>query len=153
MTLFRWLRHALRGAPAPSPVSAANAIAGYVALSRLPGFAGTLDERVVRLAGLFAAELGGCRWCIEHSAHEARLAGLSPELLGRLGAYSRSALLDERDQAALAVVEAVAGGHMRECGEPALQRARRFFTEHQLAELTAIAAERHCVDSLNLNHL
>lgn len=150
MRLPAWLARAVAGSPSVR-VSAAHAIAGYAALSRMPGFGGTLDDRLGRLAAAFAAQLGGCRWCIERSAHEARLAGLSPELLAQLSAYSSSAELDERERAALALVETVGCRRMRDCGEPVLRRARQFFTEHQLAELTAIAAERHCLDSFTFS--
>ena len=151
MKLPGWLARAVGSSPS-GRVSAVHAITGYLALSRRPGFGGALDDRLGRLAAAFAAQLGGCRWCIEQSAHEARLGGLSPELVAQLRAYYRSAELDERERAALAVVEAVGCHRMRESGELVLRRARQFFTEHQLAELAAIAAERHCVDSFTLSH-
>lgn len=150
MKLPRWLTRTVGGSGSRQ-VSAAHAVEGYVALSRIPGFSATLDHRLARLAGAFAAQLGGCRWCIELSAHEARLAGISPELLDHLGAYAKSAELDSRERAALGVVEAVGCRRMRECGDQVLQRARQYLTEHELAELTAIAAERHCVDSFTLS--
>ena len=151
MKLPGWLARAVGGSASPR-VSAANAVGVYVALSRIPGFDATLDRRLVRLAAALAAQLSGCRWCIELSAHDARLAGLSPELLARLRAYSRNEELDERERAALAVVEAVGCHRMQECGDQVLARARLYLTEHQLAELTAIAAERHCLDSITFSH-
>jgi AhpD family alkylhydroperoxidase len=151
MKLPGWLARAI-GGPASPQVSAANALPVYLSLSRIPGFGATLDRRLVRLAAALAAQLSGCGWCIELSAHEARLAGLSPELLARLRAYSSIEELDERERAALAVVEAVGCRRMQRCGDQVLARARQYLTEHELAELTAIAAERHCVDSFTFSH-
>jgi AhpD family alkylhydroperoxidase len=151
MKLPRWIARGL-GWGQPRPVPRTQALVGYLALGRLPGFGGTLEERLALLAAGLAAELSGCRWCIDRCMHDARLAGLSPELLGQLRAYSRSALMNEREQAALAVVELIARPAVSNCGELVLQRARQFLSESQLAELTAIAAEHHCIESFNLSH-
>jgi AhpD family alkylhydroperoxidase len=149
MRLPHWLGPVTkRSLPA---TSAAHAFAGYLVQSRLPGFSATLDERLTCLASAFAAELSGCRWCIEQSAHQARLAGVTPELLGQLSAYSRSPLLSQRERAALAVVDVVGRGKLAECGDPVLRQARQFFTEHELAEITVVAVERHGMESPNLS--
>ena len=123
-----------------------HAMVGYLALSRLPGFGGTLDGRTVLLAGRLAAELSGCRWCIDRAGHEWRVAGLPRQLLAELKAYSTSGLFTERERAALSFVEAVA----RSPGSMAdMSRARELLSQSELAELTAIVAEHHCLEAID----
>ena len=117
-------------------------ISGYLALSRLPGITHTLEHRTVLLAARLAAELSQCPWCIERRRHDCRAAGLSGHLI-----------LTERDRAALTFVEAV--GRARESAEPpgrcVLERARAWLTETELADLTAILAEHHCLECFTPN--
>lgn len=125
-----------------------DAVVGYLALSRLPGFGRTLDDRTVLLAGGLAAQLSGCRWCIDRSSHDWRMAGLPRQLLEQLGAYSSSDLFTDRERAALAFVEAVS----RSAASPAeVSRARAVLSEGELAELTAIVAEHHCLETIDFN--
>jgi alkylhydroperoxidase family enzyme len=136
------MTHRLAGAT-ESPISGPFAVSGYVALSRLPSCGHTLDRRTSLLAARLAAELSGCGWCIGRCRHDCRKAGISGD-----GA------LTDSERAALAFVETVTRS---EAGagpldERVLDRARSFFADTELAELTAIAAEHHCLDSANFNH-
>jgi alkylhydroperoxidase family enzyme len=125
-----------------------HAIVGYLALSRLPGFGGALDARTALLAGGLAAQLSGCRWCIDRTGHDWRMAGLPSQLLDELSAYSSSGFFSERERAALAFVEAVA----RSPASPGdMDRARAVLSESELAELTAIVAEHHCLEDIDSN--
>ena len=116
----------------------------YLTLSRIPGFCEALEPRVCLLAGARAAELSGCRWCIERLRHEARLAGLSPAWLDHLDEFAHSPVCAERERAALAFIDALAC----DTGETAFLRARQYFTANELATLAAIAAEHHCTERL-----
>ena len=152
MTLIGWMvRHLAR--PASTAVQGPHVVAGYLALSRIPGFAGALDGRTALLAARLAAELSGCRWCIDRTAHDWRAAGLPGEQLRDLAAYSTSGRFSDRERAALAFVEWVTRSQLSggPGGDLVLLRARQFLAESQLAELTAIVAEHHCLDSLNPN--
>jgi alkylhydroperoxidase family enzyme len=125
-----------------------HALVGYLALSRTLGFDGTLDERTALLAGSLAAQLSGCRWCIDRSGHDWRTARLPNQLLDELRAYSSSCLFTDRERAALAFVEAVA----RSPGTPGdIGWARAVLSEDELAELTAIVAEHHCLEAIDSN--
>jgi alkylhydroperoxidase family enzyme len=152
VTLIGWMARHLGGRQPPAVVGP-HAVAGYLALSRVPGFPAVLDGRTALLAARLAAELSGCRWCIDRSGHDWRMAGLPGEQLRDLAAYSTSDRFTERERAALAFVESVARSRLS--GGPGdelvLQRARQLLAEGQLAELTAIVAEHHCLDSLNSN--
>jgi hypothetical protein len=130
------------GAGSPR-VSGSYAIPGYLAMSRLPGLPRSLEERTILLAAQLAAELSGCQWCIERCRHDCRTAGISEQRL-----------LTKRERAALDFVGAVAQCPMepRHPDEQLLQRVREVFTEAELAELTAIVAEHHCLELLNSNY-
>lgn len=130
------------------PTPGRHAIVGYLALSRLPGFGGALDARTALLAGGLAAQLSGCRWCIDRTGHDWRMAGLPRQLLDELSAYSSSGLFSDRERAALAFVETVARSPMSASD---MDRARTVLSESELAELTAIVAEHHCLEAITSN--
>jgi alkylhydroperoxidase family enzyme len=133
----------------PWYVSAHPKVAAYVALSRLPGFPHPLERRLAVLAAQLAAELGECRWCIERCRHDWREAGLSRELYQGLAEYAVSRVFTERERLALQFVEAVARSQQdaARCEDAAFSRARQLLTDGELAELTAIAAKHHCLES------
>jgi alkylhydroperoxidase family enzyme len=147
MRLAGWMARRL-GWSVLSQTPGRHAVVGYLALSRLPGFGGTLDGRTVLLAEGLAAQLSGCRWCIDRTGHDWRMAGLPRQLLDELSAYSGSGLFSDREQAALAFVEAVARSPANE-GD--MDRARAVLSEAELAELTAIVAEHHCLEAIDSN--
>jgi alkylhydroperoxidase family enzyme len=147
MTLAGWMARQL-GWAGVTRTSGRHAVVGYLALSRLPGFGGTLDSRTALLAGGLAAQLSGCRWCIDRAGHDWRMAGLPVQLLDQLGAYSSSSLFTDRERAALAFVETVARSPVS-VGD--MDRARAILSEVELAELTAIVAEHHCVEGITSN--
>jgi alkylhydroperoxidase family enzyme len=119
-----------------------------LALSRLPGFGGALDGRTALLAGALGAQLSGCGWCIDRTGHDWRIAGLPSQLLDELRTYSSCGLFSERERAALAFVEAVARAS---ANVGAMDRARAVLSEGELAELTAIVAEHHCLEAITSN--
>jgi alkylhydroperoxidase family enzyme len=135
----RWI-----GWPEMSPRSSPRAIDGYLALSRLPGFGGSLEPRSALLARYLAAQLSGCRWCIDRAGHDWRCRGFPSEVLCALDCYSSSSLFTARERAALAFVEAVAGS---KAPADALRVAQAHLSDIELAELTAIAADHHCLDN------
>ena len=100
------------------------------------------------LAGALAAQLSGCRWCIDRIGHDWRMAGLPVQLLDELRAYSSSSLFTDRERAVLAFVETVARSPAS-AGE--MDQARAVLSESELAELTAIVAEHHCLEDFNSN--
>ena len=147
MRLVGWMARHL-GWSGVSPTPGRHAIVGYLALSRLPGFGGALDGRTTLLAGALGAQLSGCRWCIDRTGHDWRIAGLPSQLLDELRTYSSSGLFSERERAALAFVEAVARAS---ANVGAMDRARAVLSESELAELTAIVAEHHCLEAITSN--
>jgi alkylhydroperoxidase family enzyme len=147
MSLVGWMARRL-GWSGERPPPGRHALVGYLALSRLPGFGGGLDGRTALLAGGLAAQLSGCRWCIDRAGHDWRAAGLPRQLLDELSAYSSSGLFSEHERAALAFVETVARSPAS-AGD--VDWARAVLSETELAELTAIVAEHHCLEAITSN--
>lgn len=142
MRLTGWVARWV-GWPELGNVSRPRAIDGYLALSRLPGFDGSLEPRTALLARQLAAQLSGCRWCIDRADHDGRKFGLSSQLMQQLGSFANSGLYNARERAALAFVQAVA------CPSESadyLARARVHLSEIEIAELTAIVADHHCLE-------
>jgi alkylhydroperoxidase family enzyme len=127
--------------------SSPGGIDGYLALSRVPGFDGSLEPRSALLARYLAAQLSGCRWCIDRAGHDWRSHGFPDELLYHLDRYSGSGLFTLRERAALAFVEAVARST---AGAEDLRMAQVHLSDVELAELTAIAADHHCLNGTAL---
>src|SRR4029077_105468 len=105
----------------------------------------TLDRRVELLVRQLAAELSGCRWCIEHGLHQWRQAFLPVAELGALRRYAASPLFSTRERAALAFTEAVSRYTDRAGGIPdaVLAELRGYFSEQEVAALTLAVAGEH----------
>ena len=147
MRLVAWIADWL-GSTGVTPRSGGHALEGYLALGRRPGFGGTLESRTVLLAAALAADLSGCRWCIDRAHHDWRKAGLPAHLLGQLRAYAGSRWFTSRERAALALVEAVACAR---ASPSEIDHAREVLTDNELAELTVIVAEHHCLETIDSN--
>jgi alkylhydroperoxidase family enzyme len=146
MRLANWIAECF-GWNAVTQSAGGHALIGYLALGRRPGVGGTLEPRMVLLAAALAAELSGCRWCIERTRHEWRMAGVSPHLLSQLRADSGS-LFSGRERAVLAFVAAIASSRATPRD---IDRAREALSDNELAELTAIVAEHHCLEAIDSN--
>lgn len=121
---------------------------GHLALGRRLGFELTLDRRTRMLSAQLAAELSGCRWCIERGRHDWRRARLPPILLRRLRDHATCTLFDERERTALAFIEAVSrcGDRADALAESVLAEVRRSFSEGEIAELARCLADHHFLD-------
>ena len=146
MSLVRWVTRWI-GWPEVARASSPGVIDGYLARSRLPGFGGSLEPRTILLARYLAAELSGCRWCIDRAEHDWRTLGSPRQLLSQIQGYSSSGLFTIRERAALAYVEAVASS---QTGADYLRQAQLHLSDTELAELTAIVADHHCLDFTDL---
>ncbi len=98
-----------------------------------------LDPRVDLLVRQLAAELSGCRWCIEHGLHRWRHAFLPVAELGALRRYAASPLFSARERAALAFTEAVSRYTDRAGGIPDAASVNAS-AAHSRAEKSGLAA-------------
>lgn len=147
MKLSGWVARCLGWSEAGTDTGG-HGLAEYLALSRVPGFAGALDSRTALLAATLAAELSHCRWCIERAHHDWRKAGLPRQFLDRLRSYQDSDLFTDHERAALAFVEAAAAAP---ASAGTVEQVRAALSDQELAELTAIVAEHHCLETIDCN--
>ena len=149
LKLFTALWRQLSALPAPR-VPGPGVLPSYARMNRYVTGGVTLHRRVELLVRQRAAELAGCRWCIEHGRHLWRQACLSPQELAGLDRYATSPLFSERERAALAFTEAVSRYADAAGGIPlaVLGEVRRHFSEAEVAALTLAAAGEHFFDPL-----
>jgi alkylhydroperoxidase family enzyme len=129
--------------PAPR-LPGARVLPSYARMGRHVTGGVTLDRRLQLLVQQRAAELAGCRWCIEHGRHRWRQAFLVPSEPD-LQRYAESPLLSPRERAALAFTDAVSRYTDATGGIPdaVLAEVRRHFSEPQVAALTIAATAEH----------
>lgn len=147
MILLRWLARAWLGVTTSPPplVPGPGILPSYAALGRYVAGGATLDSRLDLLVRQLAAELAGCRWCIDHGRHRWRKAFHSLAELRALRHYAASPLFSARERAALAFTEAIsryaeqAGG----IAVPVLVELRRYYSEPEVAALTLAVAGEH----------
>src|SRR5882672_1413471 len=147
MILLRWLGRIWKAlsAPAPVPLPGPRALPSYARMGRYIAGGVALDRRVDLLVRQLAAELSGCRWCIEHSLHRWRKAFLPVAELGALRHYAASPLFSARERAALAFTVAVSRYADTTGGIPdaVLAELRCHFSEQEVAALTLVVAGEH----------
>src|SRR5438132_8774482 len=100
MILVRWLARAWSAlsAPPPVPLPGPRALPSYARMGRYIAGGVALDPRIDLLVRQLAAELSGCRWCIEHGLHRWRQAFLPVAELGALRRYAASPLFSARSE-------------------------------------------------------
>src|SRR6266478_5958519 len=109
MILLRLISRTWKALSDPLPVRlpGPRALPSYAQMGRYIAAGAALDPRVDLLVRQLAAQLAGCRWCIEHGLHRWRKAFLPVAQLGALRHYAASPVFSARDRAALAFTEAV----------------------------------------------
>src|SRR6266852_1989129 len=145
MILLRWLARTWSALSAPRPLPGPCALPSYARMGRYIAGGAAVDPRVDLLVRQLAAELSGCRWCIEHGVHRWRQAFLPLAELGALRRYAASPLFSTRERAALAFTEAVSRYTDRAGGIPdaVLAELRGHFSEQEVAALTLVVAGEH----------
>ncbi len=86
----------------------------YRAMSKLSQCV-NLDHALRNLIDIRASQVNGCAFCLDMHWKDARAAGESEERLSMLSAWRESPLFDGREQAALALTEAmtlISDGHV-----------------------------------------
>lgn len=99
-----------------------------------------LDPYLVQLARLRASQLDGCGYCIDFHARALRDLGESPQRLMALQAWRDTGLFSDREKAALWWTEAVTQVAQSRVPDEVYQRAREWFSEKELADLTFAVA-------------
>ncbi len=95
-----------------------------------------LEPDLLELVRLRASQINGCAYCIDMHSKDARTRGESEQRLYGLTAWRETPFYSERERAALAWTEAVT--RISDAGVPdeTYDRARKHFSEKELADLT-----------------
>jgi alkylhydroperoxidase family enzyme len=99
----------------------------------------SVDERIKNLVELKGAQMIGCEWCVDLGSQICRNSGFTDAELLALPRYRSSDLFTDREKAALDYAVAVMRTPV-EVTDELFARARSFFDDRQLVEITALLA-------------
>lgn len=110
----------------------------------------SLERPLIELVKMRASQINGCAYCIDMHSKDARAAGESEQRLYALTAWRETPFYTEREQAALAWVEAVTLIANGPVSDAVFEEACRHFSERELADLTLVCVtingwNRFCV--------
>lgn len=97
---------------------------------------GTLEGSLRELVKIRASQINGCAFCLDMHCRDARAAGESQRRLDVMSAWREAlSLFTEREQAALALTEAVTRVSEHGVTDAVWQAAGKHFSEQELVEL------------------
>ena len=106
----------------------------YAAMSRFSSSV-ELDGGLRHLVELRASQLNGCAFCLDMHWKDARAAGETEERLSMIPAWRESPLFTEREQAALALTEAMTLISDLDVSDELWEDASNYFDADELAQL------------------
>lgn len=95
-----------------------------------------LERPLIELVKVRASQINGCAYCLDMHTKDARARGESEQRLYTLNAWEETPFFTERERAALAWTEAVTRVADSRVPDDVYERARRQFSEKELADLT-----------------
>jgi AhpD family alkylhydroperoxidase len=98
-----------------------------------------LDKKLIELLKLRASQINGCAFCIDMHARLARKLGESQQRLDLLEVWRETTLFNDREQAALAWIEALT--RLPDAGAPQalFDALGPHFSEKEIVDLTVLA--------------
>jgi AhpD family alkylhydroperoxidase len=106
----------------------------YAAMSRFSASV-ELDPGLQHLIDIRASQLNGCAFCLDMHWKDARAGGESEERLSMLAAWRESPLFNNREQAALALTEAMTLIADLDVSDELWEEASEYFEPDELAQL------------------
>ncbi|MGW1200363.1 carboxymuconolactone decarboxylase family protein [Streptomyces sp. NPDC002536] len=97
-----------------------------------------LDPTLVELVQIRASQVNHCAYCLDMHTKDARKAGESEERIYQLNAWREAGLYTEKEQAALALTEAITVLTDGFVPDAVYEEAARHFEESELAQLIAL---------------
>lgn len=97
-----------------------------------------LEPALVGLVQIRASQINHCAYCLDMHTRDAREAGESEERIFLLSAWQEAGLYTDKEQAALALTEAVTVLTDGFVPDEVYERAARHFGEEELAHLIAL---------------
>ena len=110
-----------------------------------------LDEKLMHLVKLRAAQINGCAYCIDMHSKEASFAGDSEQRLYGLDAWRETPYYSERERAALEWAEAVTLVSATHVPDGVYERVRAQFSEQEIANLTLAVAMANAWNRLGVS--
>ncbi len=111
-----------------------------------------VDVELGELIKIRASQINHCAFCLDMHTRDARKHGVSDQKLDVLAAWSEAgSLFTEREQAALALTEAITDlgdGHVP---DDVYQRAAQVFSERELSQLIAMAVAINAWNRINVS--
>ncbi len=95
-----------------------------------------LEERLLDLVRLRASQINGCAYCLDMHWKDLRAAGETEQRMYSLDAWEESPYYSQRERAALAWTEAVSRVSETHVPDEVYERAKKSFSEKELADLT-----------------
>lgn len=114
---------------APDAIAAMRRIEVYV---RQTG----LERSLLELVRLRASQINGCAYCVDMHTKDARAAGESEQRLYAASVWREAPFFNDRERAALAWTEAVTLVSARHVPDAVYRKARQYFNEKELVDLT-----------------
>jgi AhpD family alkylhydroperoxidase len=118
---------------------APDALQAMLALEKYLSGCG-LDHRFIHLLKLRASQINGCAYCIDMHALDARATGETEQRLYALDAWRDTPFYDDRERAALALVEAVTLVAQTHVPDEVYDEARKHFSEKEIVDLIYLTA-------------
>ncbi|WAL63257.1 carboxymuconolactone decarboxylase family protein [Amycolatopsis cynarae] len=98
-----------------------------------------LDRRLIELINLRVSQINACSYCLDLHTRAALKAGETAQRLSVLPAWREAGLFSPREQAALAVAEAVTGLPAPHLREQEFARAREHLTDEEFGAVSWVA--------------
>ncbi len=95
-----------------------------------------LEASLVDLVYLRASILNGCAYCIDAHTKDARARGETEQRLYAVAAWEETPFFSDRERAALAWTDELVKIGQTHASDEAFDRAREYFTEKELVDLT-----------------
>ena len=95
-----------------------------------------LEPRLLHLMSLVVSRINGCAYCIDMHSQDLRAEGETALRIDLVSVWEEVALYSEREQAAFAWAESVTRVSETHVPDEVYQRARKQFSEEELAKLT-----------------
>lgn len=109
-----------------------------------------LDERLIHLIKLRASQVNGCAYCIDMHWKDLRAIGEDEQRLYSLDAWEEGPFYSERERAAIEWTEAVTRIAADHVPDAVYERARKHFSEKELADLTLAVATINAWNRLSI---
>lgn len=110
-----------------------------------------IEASLLQLVDMRASQINGCAFCLNMHASDARKAGERPERIFLLNAWREAPIYTEREQAALALTEAMTLiGETHHVSDEVWNAAREEFEDRELAVLMLAIAQINSWNRLNV---